>query len=411
MQVNIDRIRRHIEQLAQFTATPGAGSTRPSYTPEYRQACDYLVEQARALALDVRVDAVGNIRVRLAGSDPQAPVVMSGSHLDTVINGGDFDGILGVVGALEVIQTLIENDVRPTHPIEAVNFVEEEGTNFRCPLAGSKALTGVFDAEGLKQLHNDRGMSMFDAAREFGLQPQRLAEDQLQPGEVKAMIELHIEQGAVLESERLAVGVVDRIAGSKNYRVRLQGRANHAGTTPMPLRHDALAAAAEMIQAIETVAAGEVQPTTVATVGRIACLPNASNVIPARVEFSIDLRDIDQDAIDRAAELIFARLSAIAERRRIGWESELTGESSPQPFSPAIVELLDRCAARAGLRYKRMHSGALHDAVMLTRLTDVGMIFVPSIDGRSHTPREKTDYADIEVGANLLLQAIHELAR
>lgn len=410
MQVDIERIRQHIESLACFTTTPGAGSTRLSYTPEYRQACDYVADRARRLGLTVRYDAIGNLRARLAGSAPDAPAVLVGSHLDTVINGGDFDGILGVVCGLEAVQTLIEAGIRPYHPIEIINFVEEEGTSFRCPLTGSKALAGVFEVDDLKALKNEAGASLYDKAVAFGLEPDRLASDGLSRDSVKAMLELHIEQGAVLESEGLPVGIVERIAGSENHRVRLRGRTNHAGTTPMALRYDALAAAAEMVLAVEGIASETSRPNTVATVGRIHCAPNAVNVIPGRVEFSIDVRDVEQSRIETAGAAIRDTVRQIAERRRLSWEMELTGQSAPEPLADGIIERLTGLARHCGIPHRLMNSGALHDAAIMTRITDVGMIFVPSVDGLSHTPREWTEYRDIECGANLLLAAVCELA-
>ncbi len=410
MPVNIERIRQHIETLAGFTTTPGAGSTRLSYSAEYRQACDYVGGHGRTLGLDVRYDAIGNLRMRLPGRDPQAPAVIIGSHLDTVIHGGDFDGILGVVAGLETVATLLEQGVQPQHPVEVINFVEEEGTTFRCPLTGSKAITGFLTLDQIKALHDDRGQTLYDAARSFGVDPDQLGSDQLQPDAVKAMLELHIEQGAVLESERVPVGIVEHIAGSESHRVQLQGRANHAGTTPMGLRYDALAGAAEMILAIERIAAEPERPDTVATVGRIQCIPNAANVIPGRTEFSIDVRDIDAGRIEAAASSIIGTIRAIAERRGLGWETELTGKSSPQPLARNLIDQLTELAEQLAIPYRRMPSGALHDAAMMTRVTDVAMIFVPSIDGRSHTPRERTHYTDIEHGANLLLAAVASLA-
>jgi len=406
--VDVDRIRGHIETLAGFTATPGGGSTRLSFTAEYRCACDYLVDHARALGFEARLDAVGNLRVVMRGFESGLPRVVMGSHIDTVIHGGDFDGILGVAAGIEVLETLVGAGLRPRHDIEVVSFVEEEGTTFRCPLAGSKALTGVLDVDDLKGLLDEDGRSFHDVARSFGLAPDRLADDLYDPGAVKSMFELHIEQGAVLESLGIPVGIVRHIAGSDNHRVRLAGRANHAGTTPMHLRYDALACAAECIAGVERYAADPGRADTVATVGRILCLPNAVNVIPGRVEFSIDVRDVDDERIARASREILAEVGSIAGRRGIACEQETTGSSVPRPMSPRIVDLLQKLATRLGIRCHPMASGALHDAAMMTRVTDVGMIFVPSRDGRSHSPREWTDYADIEHGANLLLAAVVE---
>lgn len=406
MKIDVARIRRHIETLAGFTATPGAGTTRLSYTPEYRQACDYLIEHARSLGLAARLDAIGNLRIRLEGRDGTAPAVVVGSHLDSVINGGDFDGILGVVSGMEIVECMVENGVRPEHAVEVISFVEEEGTTFRCPLTGSKALAGELGLAELENLKNEDGDSLLRIAADFGLEPAGLESDRLQAGGVKAMFELHIEQGAVLESLGLPVGIVEHIAGSENHRVRLHGRANHAGTTPMSLRFDALACAAECISTVERVAADPNRPDTVATVGRIHCSPNAVNVIPAAVEFSIDIRDIRESLIESASSAILDLTRSIARDRNIQCETELTGKSPPRPMAPAIIECLATLANHAGIPHHRMNSGALHDAAMITRVTDVGMIFVPSKDGRSHTPKEWTDYEDIEQGANLLLRAV-----
>lgn len=410
MNVDISRIRRHIETLAEFTTTPGSGTTRLSYSPEYRQACDYLIEHARSLGIQARYDAIGNLRVRLEGSGDNVPAVVVGSHLDSVINGGDFDGILGVVSGVEVVEVMVESGLRPHHPIEVISFVEEEGTTFRCPLTGSKALTGALAAEDLDDLKNDAGRSLNQVAADFGLRPDQLARDRFQDGAVKSMLELHIEQGAVLESLGLPVGIVDHIAGSENHRVRLDGRANHAGTTPMPLRFDALACAAECISAVERIASDPDRPDTVATVGHIHCSPNAVNVIPAAVEFSIDVRDIQDTLIESTSRDILYEIDSVAHRRGIQCETELTGQSPPRPMAPGIVERLTRLADEARIPCHRMNSGALHDAAMMTRVTDVGMIFVPSKDGRSHTPKEWTDYGDIEQGANLLLAAVLDQA-
>jgi allantoate deiminase len=406
LHVDVDRIRAHIDTLAGFTTTPGAGSTRLSYTPEYRGACDYLLDYVRALGLEGRLDAIGNLRVVMQGTNTEAPRVVTGSHLDTVIHGGNFDGILGVVAGIEVLHTLVAAGLRPNHPIEVVSFVEEEGTTFRCPLAGSKALTGVLSAADLFSLQDENGRSMHDAATAFGLAPERLACDRFTAGGVKSMIELHIEQGAVLESLDVPVGIVSHIAGSDNHRVRLIGRANHAGTTPMHLRCDALACAAECVSAIERYAADPVRKDTVATVGRILCKPNAVNVIPGRVEFSIDVRDIDQSRIKAASNELLDSVTATALRRGIDYDTELTASSPPRPMSRRLVTLLERLAGCCDIPCNVMVSGALHDAAMMTRVAEVGMIFVPSREGRSHSPGEWTDYDDIEAGANLLLAAI-----
>ena len=410
MHVNIERIRHAMDTVAQFTATPGAGATRLSYTSHYRKACGFMADRARTLGMSVRYDGVGNLRMRLAGTSASAPMLVIGSHLDTVIHGGNFDGVLGVVCGLEVVEALIEKGIRPACPIEVISFVEEEGTSFRHPLAGSKALAGLLSPGDLKSLRNEAGQSFYDAAREFGSDPDRLIKDRLQPGEIKAMLELHIEQGEVLESRGLAVGVVESIAGSHNYRVRLGGRANHAGTTPMALRRDALAAAAEIILAVERIAGRADRLSAVATVGRIVCAPNAANVIPGQVEFSIDVRDVTDGAIASAADAILREIDIVVRRRNVDRMVEPTGSSAPRDMAPWLVERIKGLACQAGLAACRLSSGALHDAAAMSSITDVGMIFVPSKNGLSHAPDEATDLADIERGADLLFMVVRDLA-
>ena len=411
MQVDIHRIQRDIEAIAAFTSTPGAGATRLSFSPEYRKACDYVAGEARKFGMTSRYDAVGNLRMRLPGRSPEKPLVVAASHLDTVRNGGDFDGVLGVICGLEAVRALVESGEQPDRGIEVISFVEEEGTLFRCPLAGSKALTGFIGLDGLETVLSDDGESFLSAARRFGLEPERLGEDLLAPEGIHAAFELHIEQGQILESEGFPIGVVDGIAGSDNYRVHLTGLANHAGTTPMRLRQDALAGAAEVILAVERLAARARHANTVATVGRISCRPNSANVIPGEVDFSIDIRDVDEQAIEAASVAIHDAIGAIAEIRGLKCETVLTARSSPTRLSVDCAANLEAMAARAGQGFRKMHSGALHDAAMLSRVANVGLIFVPSRNGRSHCPEEFTDLRDMEPGANLLAQAIRAYAR
>jgi hydantoinase/carbamoylase family amidase len=408
MQIKIDRIRRDIEAIAAYTSTPGSGATRLSFSTEYRQACDYVADAARQFGMSARYDAVGNLRMRLPGRSSHKPVVLVASHLDSVRNGGDFDGVLGVICGLEAVRTLVESGEEPERGVELISFVEEEGASFACPLAGSKAITGFLSFDDLATVRNAKGQSFIDAARGFGLKPENLQDDQLVPGAICAAFELHIEQGVVLENENIAVGIVDRIAGSENHRVRVTGLANHAGTTPMELRRDALAGTAEMITAVERIAGEPLRPRTVATVGRIDCLPNSANVVPGDVNFSIDVRDVETSAIESASMEIRQAVKTIARARKLDCSIELTGKSDPAMLSQTVASRLAETAGRSDIPFLRMHSGALHDAAMVTRVADAGFIFVPSRNGRSHCPEEWTDFDKIEDGANLLLRALLE---
>jgi len=232
MQVSIDRIRKDIETICSFNATPGKGYTRFSYSAEDLKAREYLLSQFRDLGMECRTDPAGNLRARLEGSSPHAPAVMSGSHIDTVLHGGMFDGLVGTVGALEVARVLREEGVRPVHPFEVVVFAEEEGSNFGTTTAGSKAMVGRYGVEDLKKLKNPEGTSMYEAAKSIGLDPDKLPESILKPGDLKAMVELHIEQSVVLDTEELQIGIVEAIAGIRAYSLSLEGVPNHAGATP-----------------------------------------------------------------------------------------------------------------------------------------------------------------------------------
>ena len=405
MRVSLKRIREHIETISNMTSTPGAGATRLSFSPEYREACDYVADRARALGLSARYDAIGNLRLRLEGTNPGLAPVVIASHLDTVRNGGNFDGVLGVVCGLDVAETLKREGIRIGRSLEIISFVEEEGASFGCPLAGSKALTGFMDAESIRALKDVGGRTFSDTARRFGIETADVSDERLRPGDVHAMLEIHIEQGRVLESEGISAGIVDRIAGSENYRLALTGMANHAGATPMHLRQDALAGAAEIVLAVERIAGEPDRHDTVATVGHIACVPDTSNVIPGKAEISLDIRAVDTAAIEACSEAIRGVAEDVAKRRGLHLSLDLTGKSDPCELSPKLRSLLETVARNAGIPARRMHSGALHDTAMMSHVTDAGLIFVPSRDGRSHCPDEWTDYEDLVQGADLLLHA------
>ncbi len=410
MDVSQERIMRRIERLAGFTATPGKGSTRTTYTPEFRQALDFLSRECRALGLDPVVDGIGNLRCRLPGRDNAAPGVMTGSHIDTVIHGGDYDGVVGSVAALEVLAVLQENRFVPAVPVEIVIFAEEEGVTFDLSLAGSKALVGRMTLADMKvRTSNTDGRSLYQTARDFGLDPDGLPQSVLRPAEVSAMIELHIEQSIALEHDLLQIGVIEKIAGSFNYVVEVFGTANHAGATPMRLRRDALVGAALMIQEIEALARAEGRDEAVATVGRLAVAPNAANVIPNHVSFTFDLRDTDPDRMaERLAETL-AALDRIAQVRRLDVTARRTGTNAPIALSGILADLVEDCAKARGYSYKRMHSGALHDTAVLAELAPSCMIFVPSRDGRSHAPEEFTDPEEIRRGVQLVVDTIVKL--
>jgi len=408
MEINISRVKRDIEKIAEFNGTPGQGCTRFSYSQEDQKARSYLLEEINRVGLKTTIDGVGNIRARLEGIEKDAPPVLIGSHIDTVLHGGIFDGVVGVVGALEVIRIFRETNIKNIIPIDLIIFAEEEGSNFGSTMAGSKVLTGKYTIDDIRNIKNSMGLSMYEAAKKAGYDPDSAPKYLIKPGEIRAMIELHIEQSVVLEKENKSIGIVEAIAGIKWYKIDIMGVANHAGATPMDMRNDALVGASELITGINKKAAAA-YPSTVATVGKIFCHPNVPNVIPGKVSFTLDVRDTNPEGIRVVVDEVYSKLHDISKEYNLITSIKLLGESDPIILSEELVNLIEETAIEEGLSYKKMNSGAGHDACLFGSITNVGMLFVPSIGGRSHVPEELTDYEDIKAGCDLLLNVVYKL--
>jgi allantoate deiminase len=403
LSINIDRLWRDIENLARFTSGRGSGVTRLTFSEEDRAARAYLRGQMEASGLQVVELPPGVMIGRLEPRATGGLAVMAGSHIDSVLQGGRFDGIVGVVGALEVARVLVENQVPIRSPYEVVILPEEEGTSFGAVLTGSKAWVGQLTREQLGQMRRVDGVSYLEAMERYGLAASGLDAHRLRPGRVKAFFELHIEQSVVLEEAAVHIGVVTTVTGIRAFDATLLGIANHAGATPMRRRRDALAGAAQVMGELE-----RVTPTlgthTVCTVGQIACSPGARNVIPGEVRLGIDFRDIEE--LDVKWGKLEPCLQEIATRRGLRLALRQVAGSEPVSLAPPLQDLLDGIAVRRGFSRMRMPSGAVHDAQIMASVTDVGMIFVPSREGRSHCPEEFTEPSDIERGANVLLDAV-----
>ena len=409
-ETSIERLKRDIENIARFTATPGEGRTSFSYSDKDAKVRQYIKEQFDSLGLKVSVDGVGNIRARLEGTEREALPVMAGSHVDSVFQGGNYDGVVGVAGALEVARVIVENKIKLKNPFEIVVFSEEEGSNFGSCCQGSKVLVGNLEIEDIKGLKNDKGISMYEMARNAGFHPDSMKRFLLKPGDLKAMLEIHIEQSSVLENQGVSLGIVEAIAGLKQFSVVVEGVPNHAGATPMSLRHDPLVAASIMIAELEVITSEKALPTTVGTVGKIVCEPNVSNVIPGKVSFTMDIRDVDEKGIDMTVSQIKKRIFEIAEHYGVEVSLDLLGEQDVVRLSEKMADTLEEVAKERDLDYMRMNSGAVHDAVLLVPVTEVGLIFVPSWHGRSHVAAEYTEMEDIKKGCDLLLGTILRLA-
>lgn len=401
------RVQKHLETLAQFTATPGNGTTRMSYSPEYQLARQYLKSQMQAIGLIVREDAFGNIYGRLEGRDPSLPPIIIGSHFDSVPNGGAFDGPAGVVTGLEVLSLFKEQALQPRYPIEAIALLEEEGASFGAGLLGSRVLTGKVNSHDLKNMYDEQGISAAEKMAKVGLNADNIAHDIKRKGDIRAFIELHIEQGPVLESTGNDIGIIDTIVGISQLIVTVEGKAGHAGTTPMNMRADALLATSYLIQAINRFAIEATE--SVATVGKISVYPNGANVIPDKVIFSVDIRSKHADQL---AQLIANIKTSIIEANnneiKASFEEPLS--VTPVHLNDNISGLLQKHSNQLAITNLTMASGAGHDAMVLAEITDVGLVFVPSKNGLSHHPDEWTDYAQICKGIDVIFETVKDIA-
>lgn len=412
LRIDAARLRTQLEHLSQFGRPPAGtfadGVSRIAYTDADRQARAYVISLMREAGLRPRIDPAGNIfgvrtgSTRSAGSTNSTPILF-GSHIDSVPSGGNFDGDLGSLAAIEALHVLHQAGIATRHPLEVVVWAEEEGAAYGRSLSGSRAAAGELPPGELDLVVN--GVSKADAIRSIGGDPSRLGDAARAPASLHAYLELHIEQGGTLERAGIPIGVVEGIVATERYDVTIRGFANHAGTTPMAERQDALVAAAQLTLAIRDIATA--QPgRQVATVGRMEVSPNATNVIPGLVKHTIDLRDLDGAKVARLADTIRARAREIAAATRTEVEIVRTTHHDGALAAPAVQAAIERASASLGLRSTRLPSGAGHDAQMAARFGPMGMIFVPSVGGISHSPRELTTWEDCARGADVLLHTL-----
>jgi beta-ureidopropionase / N-carbamoyl-L-amino-acid hydrolase len=407
LRVDFARLQSDIEALAEIGRSPDRGITRRAFSETDMQARAWLRERISAAGLDVHEDGAANVHARL-GWDPQTPSVMIGSHIDTVPGGGALDGALGVLVGLECLRRLCELDVSLEKPLESVAFSDEEGRFGG--LFGSQAIAGMLSPGHIHAARDLDNVSLVDAMAQHGLDAMRALGARRRPDSLDAYIELHIEQGPVLDRRGAQIGVVDGITGLFKWEVRMIGTPNHAGTTPMDLRNDAFSGLVEFAAAIPRLLDENGSPQSRATIGRVELQPGAANTVPGRATWSLDVRDPDSEVLREIARAMRRALSAIARRHGLMFEFEVLSEVEPVACDRALVEIIDRSAAELELERVRMPSGAVHDAQIMARVTRVGMIFVPSLQGRSHSSAEWTAWEDIEAGANVALQTLAELA-
>ena len=385
-------------ELARFSAA-AEGTTRLAYSDEDRAARNWLSDIMSGLGLDVQVDRAANLIGRRPGADPSLAPILVGSHIDSVPAGGSYDGQVGSMGALEALATLADAARETRHPLELVIWANEEGGK-----TGSRAIAGEVRPEEL-DIVTASGFSIGEGTRRLDGDLADLAAARRDPGSFAAYLELHIEQGFVLDRGGLDIGVVEGIVGIRRWTVTVDGFANHAGTTPMELRQDAMVTAARIVDAVHVIAL-ELPGRHVATVGRLTAEPGAPNVIPGRVTFSLEIRDLEMDGIDTVFQAIRARALEIAAADGTSVSTEQFYESRAAPTDPRLRDRIEAEAAEIGLATLRMPSGAGHDAQSVALLGPVGMIFVPSRDGISHSPLEFTAPGQITAGANVLLRTL-----
>lgn len=405
--VSFGAVTKLLEELGQIGADPSGGVTRLLYTESWKQAQFWLAERMTEAGLAVRFDRVGNLYGRLEGTSPQASVILTGSHVDTVRSGGKYDGAYGIAAALTAVASLKEQYGRPKRTLEVVSFCEEEGSRFPLAYWGSGRVTGMHPPELADTARDPEGTLLGEAMRESGFG----REDQPDPlrSDIGTFIEVHVEQGVILERMKECIGIVETIAGQRRYIVQVEGKTNHAGTTPMSMRQDALSAAAEMIQMLEKAARNAGDPL-VATVGRMKIDPNIPNVIAGKVEFSVDIRHLSETMLAGFCEAVLRKFESIAARRGLQLSIQTALQSRPAPMDPLLTGRLETICRERGLSYRRMMSGAGHDAQSFVPVCPTAMLFVPSRDGVSHSPEEYTAPEHLETGASVLAKMLYELA-
>lgn len=410
LTVNLDRLMADLEAFSAIGGDGQGGVTRLAFTPADQSARRLFQDKLAAAGLRVRVDAIGNVFGRRGGRETALPPVLLGSHMDSVPNGGRFDGPLGVLSALEVVRMLDDARAETRRPVEVACFAAEESSRFGSGTLGSKAVVGKLKPDMLDRLRDPEGRTLAEVLQECGLLPDRLPEVRRRPGEYHAYLELHLEQGAVLEHAGIPIGLVTGIAAPTRFHVTYTGRADHSGATPMGLRRDALVAGAELVLSVRRIVLAHGSPTSVGTVGVLRVQPGAMNVIPGQASLGIDLRDIDADAKSRIAKKVQAAARRIARKWKLDVSVETLTDESPVPLSERVRQFSAAACQACGIPFQELPSGAGHDAMYIAEIAETGMIFVRCREGISHNPAEFVEPQDIAAGAAVLAETALRLA-
>ena len=403
-----ERLVKDFEAMAQLTA-PGEGINRLAFTDADWAGRQYIIDRMTDAGLSVEIDDFGNVIGYKIGKKADLPVVMVGSHTDSVPNGGNYDGVVGVLSAIEVIRSMIDDGYEHDHTIAVVSFMCEESGRFGNATLGSKAMRGELTLQDLHHLVDKQGISLYEALKGRNLNPDGI-ETMAYKGPVKSFTEIHIEQGKVLEHEQKTIGIVTGIAAPERFYVTIRGNADHSGATPMNLRHDALCGASKIILGIEEIASTQEEPPVVGTVGVVEVTPGAMNVIPGAVKLGVDIRSISKAARNSVVTLVKEFIDITAEKRGLSYTIEIIAQDYPVEMHPAMIREIEEAVKSVGVEYMTMPSGAGHDAMHWAEVVPTGMIFIPCRDGISHNPAEFAEMDDIVTGAAVLDKVLRKLS-
>ena len=403
-----ERLVKDFEAMAQLTA-PGEGINRLAFTDADWAGRQYIIDRMTDAGLSVEIDDFGNVIGYKIGKKPDLPAVMVGSHTDSVPNGGNYDGVVGVVSDIEVIRSMIDDGYEHDHTIAVVDFMCEESGRFGNATLGSKAMRGELTLQDLHHLVDKQGISLYEALKGRNLNPDGI-ETMAYKRPVKSFTEIHIEQGKVLEHEQKTIGIVTGIAAPERFYVTIRGNADHSGATPMNLRHDALCGASKIILGIEEIASMQEEPPVVGTVGVVEVTPGAMNVIPGAVKLGVDIRSISKVARNSVVTLVKEFIDITAEKRGLSYTIETIAQDHPVEMHPAMIREIEEAVKSVGVEYMTIPSGAGHDAMHWAEVVPTGMIFIPCRDGISHNPAEFAEMDDIVTGAAVLDKVLRKLS-
>ncbi|WZL71938.1 Zn-dependent hydrolase [Clostridiaceae bacterium 35-E11] len=411
MKIEREVFWENMDMVNRIGQQDDGGITRLALSDEDMKARDFIKEKCKGLGLKVWEDGVGNIRARKEGRDPTLPALLVGSHLDTVPHGGKYDGTLGVIAAIETVRMIGEKQINHRHPIEIIVFSTEESSRFNISTVGSKAITGKLAISMLKNYTDKNNISLYDALIDRGYMPETIQESLVRPENTKAFVELHIEQGPILEREQIQIGIVEAIAAPMRLHIHLAGEEAHSGSCPMSMRKDALTAAAEIILEIEKVGRDESKYQTVTTTGNCEVFPGAMNVVPGQVNLFVDVRGIHIESVLRTLNTVIAKTSEICNKRKVNHQLKVLSQERPVMLDQKMMDVVKEKCKKLGLAFKQMSSGAGHDTMNMAKVVPSSLIFIPCKKGISHNKNEDVKVSDIENGIKILFETVLELAK